>query len=356
MQILYDAHIFLSHKTGGISRYHYELLNGLKQLGYDAKAAGLFVRNQYLLANKTLKKSFVHEPFCAFQGVNDYLLKRSVKKLPDNAIFHPASPYGFLNNEILKIKNLTLTIHDMIAEKQNIDSGKNKLHYAQHAKKIIAVSLATKNDIIEMFGIDGNKIEVIYHGSSLNEQMAKKTNIPIPEHFILHVGTRSGHKNFNAFISAVAPVLKKHHDLYLICVCKKDFNTQEKMIINELGINKKVISLSKINDNNLAYLYGKAKTFVFPSLAEGFGIPVLEAWALNTPVILSDIPCFREVAEEAGYYFDPHSQESMTNKIEEIVNNSDLRRDLILKGKSRLRLFSWEKSIEQTHKLYQSLL
>jgi glycosyltransferase involved in cell wall biosynthesis len=91
-------------------------------------------------------------------------------------------------------------------------------------------------------------------------------------------------------------------------------------------------------------------------LAEGFGIPILEAWACSTPVVLSDNACFKEVAAEAGCYFNPHSPDSMTNAIEKVLKDNDLCKDLIQKGTSRLRLFSWEKTVEQTHKLYQSLL
>ena len=356
MQILYDAHIFLSHKAGGISRYHYELLKGMTRLGCDAKAAGLFIKNQYLRADKTLRKPFFYDPFGAFMAVNDYLLKRAVQNLPENAVFHPASAYEFLNDEILNVKNLTLTVHDLIAEKQNIDAGKNKLFYAQHAKKIIAISEATKKDVIEMFGIDGNKIEVIYHASSLNKSMAQKPNLPVPEQFLLYVGTRGGHKNFDALIRAVAPLLQKHKNLYVFCVGKKTFNAQEISVFQALGIDKKVMSLSAVNDSALAYLYGKAAVFVFPSLAEGFGIPILEAWACGTPAVVSDISCFREVAAEAACYFDPQSQESMTNEIEKVLTDKELQKKLIQKGENRLALFSWEKTIEQTHKFYQSLL
>ena len=356
MQILYDTQIFLSQKIGGISRYHYELFKGMKQLGCDVKTAGLFVRNQYVLENKNLRKSFVHDPFCIFKSVNNFMLKRAVQNLPENAVFHPSNTYDFLNNEIPQVKNLTFTIHDMIVEKQNIDFGKNKLYYAQHAKKIIAVSETTKKDIIDLFGIDGNKIDVIYHGSSLNKQMVKKPNAAIPEQFLLYVGERSGYKNFINFVRAATPLLKKYNDLHLLCAGKKPFNKQEISVLQELGVTDKVISFSKIDDNTLAYLYCKAAAFVFPSLFEGFGIPILEAWACNAPVILSDNACFREVAAEAACYFDPLSQDSMTNEIEEVLKNNELRQDLILKGTSRLRLFSWEKTVEQTHKLYQSLL
>jgi glycosyltransferase involved in cell wall biosynthesis len=95
--------------------------------------------------------------------------------------------------------------------------------------------------------------------------------------------------------------------------------------------------------------------YIFPSLAEGFGIPVLEAWSCMTPVILSNNHCFNEVAAEAGYYFTPDSQESIRDAIEKVLSDKTLQNELIKKGRSRLSLFSWEKTVTQTSILYKPL-
>jgi glycosyltransferase involved in cell wall biosynthesis len=356
MQIIYDASIYLNQKTGGISRYHYELFKGMRQMGYDARIAGLFVKNQYLLSDNSLRKSFIHDPTASFALLNKLSLKRALKRMDANGIFHPANPYPFIASEIFEVKNKVFTIHDMIVEKQNIDSGTDKLFFAQNASKIIAVSEATKRDIIELWKINPDKIETIYHGSSLNPQLARKPGKPLPNHFLLYVGNRDGHKNFITFIQAVAVLLKKNKDLYLICAGKRAFSQEETQLIKRLAIEEKVLFFVKPTDNELAYLYGKAAAFVFPSLNEGFGIPILEAWACMTPVILSNNSCFNEVAAEAGYYFDPNSQESIRDAIEKVLSDKLLKQDLLRKGTNRLTLFSWEKAVIQTSELYKSLL
>jgi glycosyltransferase involved in cell wall biosynthesis len=355
MKIIYDAHIYLAQKAGGISRYHYELFKGIRQMKCNARIAGLFVKNQYLLSDNQLRKSFIYDPTASFALFNKLILKRALKRMDSNTVFHPANSYQHIISEITEVKNMAFTIHDMIVDKQNEDLGAEKRFYAQQASKIIAVSEATKKDIITIWGIVPDKIEVIYHGSSLNPQKAEKPAKSLPDDFLLYVGDRGGHKNFVTFIQAIVCLLKKHK-LYLVCAGKRAFSQEEIQQIKELGIEKKVILFVRPNDNELAYLYSKAKAFVFPSLNEGFGIPVLEAWTCKTPVILSNNTCFNEIAAEAGYYFEPLSVESMRETIDKVLLDKDLQKELIRKGTERLTLFSWKKAVDKTHNLYRSLL
>ncbi|GHV66552.1 hypothetical protein FACS1894199_10220 [Bacteroidia bacterium] len=357
MQIIYDAQVYLAQKAGGISRYHYELFKGMRQSGHDARIAGLFVKNQYLLSDNQYRKSFISDSTASFAFVNKFLLQRALKRMERNAIFHPANSYRFLMSEMPKIQNKVFTIHDMIVEKQaGASSNPTKLFFAQHASKIIAVSKTTKKDIVELWGTNPDKIEVVYHGSSLHPQFVEKPSQHLPDNFLLYVGDRGGHKNFTTFILAVADLLKKDSDLYLVCTGKRAFSSDEAQIMKQLAIEKKVVFFSKPTDNELAYLYCNARAFIFPSLQEGFGIPILEAWACKTPVVLSNNACFNEIAAEAGCYFEPASQESIRDAVEKVLRDKSLQKDLIKKGSTRLELFSWEKSVAQTSELYKSLL
>jgi glycosyltransferase involved in cell wall biosynthesis len=326
------------------------------RLGYDARIVGLFVKNRYLLSDSQYGKSFIPDPTASFAAFNKWILKRKLKKTDPDVIFHPSGAYKYLYHEILGINNIVFTIHDMIVEKQNINVSADKLFYAENASKIIAVSEATKQDVVNLWGIDREKIKVIYHGSSLNTQMAKSTTKPVPDSFLLYVGDRGGHKNFTTFIHAVAGLLQAKKNLYLVCVGKRAFSNEETQLITGLGIDKKIILYIRPSDNELAYLYSKAEVFVFPSLNEGFGIPILEAWSCGTPVVLSNNNCFTEIAAEAGYYFVPDSQESIRESIEKVLTDKDLQKDLATRGTNRLSLFSWEKTAKQTAELYESLL
>ncbi|WP_243349543.1 glycosyltransferase family 4 protein [Parabacteroides sp. FAFU027] len=360
MKILYDSNIFLSYKAGGIARYHYELYKGITNNSHhEIKMAGKFIKNDYLRYDPQFRNKFIYDPSASFAWLNRYLVKRALKNSDSFDLFHPSAPNYYQVSDIPAECKVVFTIHDLILERESIDAGKKKLELANRADKLIAVSQATKNDIIELFGIPGDKIEVIYHGSSLFPEQADLIKIKpegLPEEYLLYVGNRNGYKNFNGFINGVAPLLKKRSSLHLVCAGKKAFSQEEQELFRSLGIDSKVVSYSGIDDNLLAYLYCHAKAFVFPSLNEGFGIPILEAWSCGTPVILSENPCFREVAAEAGFYFNPTDPDSIFENIEKVVTDSNLQKELIEKGKKRLKLFSWENTVRQTIRLYESLL
>jgi glycosyltransferase involved in cell wall biosynthesis len=356
MRIVYDAYIFLSQKTGGISRYHYELFKGMRQRGCEADIAGLFVKNQYLLSDSRLKRRFIADPTASFAFFNKLWLKQRLKRMDANTIFHPSFPLAYIREEMAEAKNRVFTIHDMIVEKEKKEAPGDKRYFAQNADRIIAVSEATKKDIVELWGIDGAKIEVIHHGSSLHSDLACRPATPLPATYLLYVGNRDGHKNFMPFVRAIAPLLMSRAELHLVCAGRRPFTAEESRALAQTGIAAKTVFVGKPTDGELAYLYGRAALFVFPSLNEGFGIPILEAWACGAPVVLSDNPCFREVAEDAGHYFRPDSEESIRDAVEHALSDASLRAALVKRGAARLRFFSWEKAVGETYQLYHSLL
>ena len=113
------------------------------------------------------------------------------------------------------------------------------------------------------------------------------------------------------------------------------------------------VSSRFVSDNQLAYLYQHALCFVFPSLYEGFGIPVLEAFASGCPVLLSNASCFPEVGGDAALYFDPYNPEEMAKTIENVVSDSNLRTQMIQRGHERVKAFSWDKTAAQTAEFYK---
>ncbi len=359
MKILYDSNIFLSYKAGGISRYHYELYKGISNNSrHEIRMAGKFIKNDYLRNDPQYRNKFIYEPTATFAWLNRYLVKRELKKSQSFDLFHPSAPHYYDVSDIPAESKVVFTIHDLIYERESNILGQKKLELAKRADKLIAVSQATKNDIVELFGISADKIEVIYHGSSLFPEQAnlmRKKPENLPTDFLLYVGNRGGYKNFDGLVHAIASLLKKRSSLHLVCVGKKPFNPSELELFRSLGVEQKIVNYSDIDDNQLAYLYCHAKAFVFPSLNEGFGIPILEAWSCGTPLILSQNACFEEVAADAGCYFDPSNADSILMSIEAVLDDIQLRKELIAKGTKRLELFSWEKTVAQTVQLYESL-
>ena len=177
----------------------------------------------------------------------------------------------------------------------------------------------------------------------------------LPKKYILFVGNRAGYKNFIFFITSLVEILKTEKDLYLICAGGGDFTQDESSLLNQLEIADKVIYQQIENDSFLAALYQKATFFVFPSLYEGFGIPVLEAFACSCPVILARSSCFPEIAGDAALFFDPDNTDSLTAAMRDMLKNKTLRENYIQKGLSREKCFSWQKTAEKTRAVYQKV-
>jgi glycosyltransferase involved in cell wall biosynthesis len=218
------------------------------------------------------------------------------------------------------------------------------------AAKVIAVSENTKKDLVEVFDIEEDKIVVIYHATNI--QPVGVANLPAK--YLLYVGSRNDYKQFIPFVEATAELLKTEN-ISLLCSGGGEFTTEENEAIHKLGISH-LISQRKVNDSELKTLYQNTLAFVYPSKYEGFGIPILEAFASDCPVVLSDSSCFPEVAQNAALYFDPESQISIADAVEQIIKNADLRADLITKGRKRFADFSIEKMTQQTLAVYESVI
>lgn len=291
----------------------------------------------------------------AFECINRF---GSIKSLIKNDfdVFHPTyyNPY-FLNK--LK-KPYVITVHDMIHEKfyDSINDKRIielKRQSITNASKIIAISENTKKDVMEIYDIAEEKINVVYHGYSVGMSYSEKIE-DLPPKYILYVGVRAAYKNFHRFLEAFALINKNHNDIELVCT-GSPFTEEEISLITKLGLKNKVKRYF-VSDGQLTYLYQHALCFVFPSLYEGFGIPILEAFAAKCPIALSNTSCFPEIARDGGAYFDPLDYSSIAKTVDEILNNESYRANLIGRGSAVLSNYSWKKMGEQTAEVYKSLV
>lgn len=250
---------------------------------------------------------------------------------------------------------LIVTVHDLIPEliwhREEIRASRREI--LTRATKVIAVSEFTKSKIIEQYAIPDEKIIVVHHGHS--ESNAPKT---IPEYvgmqYLLYVGKRDEYKRFEFFLKAVASILHERTALHLICT-GDHFSKVEKRLIETLGIATKVHTRFA-TDNELLWLYHNAKAFVYPSIMEGFGLPILEAFSAGCPVILSNSSCFPEIADDAALYFKPDSASDLQEKIGHLLDDTCLAKMLRDKGRQRLQRFSWEKCARSTEQAYQAAI
>ena len=180
----------------------------------------------------------------------------------------------------------------------------------------------------------------------------------LPERYILTVGTLQPRKNLPLLISAFAEVRKRVPDVALVLVGNRNghhFDARIDQVIKQFSLEDAVIFPGYVEQLDLSVMLRGAMVFAFPSLYEGFGIPLLEAMSQGTPVVASDIPCLREVAADAALYFDPRSVASCEEKLYTLLTDSEQRVRGVSKGKDRLSLFSWKKSALSLHQAYEGL-
>ena len=271
---------------------------------------------------------------------------------------------------------LVVTIHDLIhwifksEFYSSAQAAYARLFFTRLAKcadKIIAVSEKTREDLMHYFQIPRERIRVIYEGVSENffhvSDPARRRQFlsrqELPDQFFLYVGLMKPHKNVNRLIR-IYRKLRSEGKLGtpLVMVGKKDKKYPKgQELTQNLATGDGIFYLPQIaSQEELAFLYGSAKALVHPSLYEGFGLTCLEAMASGLPVAVSRVASLPEVTGDAGFYFDPYSDDSLSEALTQMDSNDGLRKALSQKGKDRARRFSWNRAAEETIQVYKEVL
>lgn len=383
MKVLYDHQAFTFQKFGGVSKCFCKLIENLPSR-VNAKISVIESENVHLLESHLCPN--VVEPtmnwrkwksLFPFRGsgfffrlfmrlgvlktaesVNEHYAIKMLSK-GDFDLFHPTffSPY-FL--KYIGKKPWVITVHDMMPElfpeyfNQNEEQILFKKKYLNQAAAIVAVSEQTKNDIVRLLGVSAHKISVVYHGGPKIEHVKDNSMIGAP--YFLYVGTRTAYKNFRQTLIDFSAFHQEHPQVKLVCT-GSSFSQEELIKLEELGI-KDAVEQIYANGEEMKSLYAHAIAFIYPSLYEGFGMPILEAFAYGCPVLLNDKSCFPEIAGEAGIFFDSEPGKSnLLNALEYVYGLSYAEREAIIeKGYKRLSLFSWAKSAEKLTKVYEGVI
>ena len=366
--ILFDKQIFNLQNYGGISRYFSEIIYGVSNSkGFHSKPNVFFSNNVHLKSKQKSNASFIYN-LSKFKGKQRIISalnqreNRSIIKLLKNGkydVFHPTYYLTEFLNYIPNDKPFVLTVHDMIHElypdPNFIDYHNevfNKSILIPKASHIIAVSEHTKNDILKLYpDINVDKISVIHHGFSFSDNKRALKN-QLKKSYILFVGSRQYYKNFNWLISNISTFLKEQN-IDLVCAGGGGFNIDELELIQSAKLETNVSHISIKNDQHLNSLYQHAFCFIYPSLYEGFGIPILEAFANSCPVILANSSCFPEIAGDAALYFD--DKISLLNQLTALINSTLLKKNMINSGNDQLKKFTWSESVEKHLDVYRKI-
>jgi glycosyltransferase involved in cell wall biosynthesis len=264
---------------------------------------------------------------------------------------------------VLTKKPIVVTIHDLIylKEKQII----KKIYYTIltyfiRIRKIFIVTPSnfSKNEIINNLKIKANRIRVIYEGiptlngfsNDLQISLKIKDIIEKYKPYFFYIGRITSHKNIKNIIEAFQMFSSKNNNFYLVLAGPLDDENFKKFFKNE-----HILYLDKANEREKILLYKNSFCLTFPSLYEGFGLPVLEAQSLGVPVLTSNTSSLPEVAGEGALYVDPYNVEEIAKGMERIAFDENLRKDLIQKGYENIKRFSWEKAANELLNLFKSI-
>lgn len=244
-------------------------------------------------------------------------------------------------------------------------SVKNRLYFKplmerslKHAEFILTVSESSRNELQYFFPQYSEKIRNIgaalperVYGVTSDEAMNLLKRLRIDTPFLLSVGTVEPRKNLPFTIKSLAPLLKGRGLKLVIAGRSAWGSVQINKLIESENLESNIIRTGYVSDCELQALYSTAEALLFPSLYEGFGLPILEAFACRCPVITSDISSMPEVAGDAAVLIDPTKGETLQNAVEKILTDTNLRCELINRGLKRLKFFSWKKCAQKVYEI-----
>jgi glycosyltransferase involved in cell wall biosynthesis len=364
IKIAYDHQFFSMFGYSGITRYHFEVIARLVE--DPSVEVSLFMgwhKNKFDYAR--FKKKYAHffgfrrpgipRTTGIFNTLNDALfplfLARSRSRLYHQTYYRYYVP-SYRGKRVL-------TVHDMTYE---LFPGKfspadpvilDKRTSIDRADAIIAVSMSTKNDLVRLCGIPPERVTVIYHGNSLTVTPGGKP--PANGPYILYVGQRVPHKNFPALLNAYCRSSRVNKEFGLVCFGGEPFTDAEKQVLAKNGLLGRARQVSG-SDEDLAGYYSRASLLVYPSLYEGFGLPLLEAMHYGCPVVASNVSSLPEVGADAGLYFDPADTADLMDKMERVLFGDSLRRGMVERGHVREKQFSWDRAAAETLEVYKRLV
>lgn len=363
MKILYDSQCFTMQQAGGVSRYFATLASRIPEADHDIQTyiSMLYSKNRYLNIKFPLQNGFGKVIMGPENGLyerfnHNYSLKEIKKR--GFSLFHPT----YYNPDFLYYKGeipFVVTIHNMVHElypDYSIDASLTSMRkrtLCHKSNRIIAISDTIKRDLVKTFRINENKVQVIHHGNMIILPDSVVNPMPLYNSYILYVGERhAGYKNFIPFIRSIASVLKKEN-INLVCAGSYPFSRTEQTAFSELGIGNLCHHINA-DETELLSLYKNAICFIYPSIYEGFGLPILEAFACHCPVLCSNNEGFNETAGDAAIFFKADNDDEICNSLEHFIKESSAT-ELIRKGELQLNKFPIERTIKETACLYRDL-
>ncbi len=357
VEVFFDTKFFEWGRYGGIPRYTAYLYHHLHEHGVNVTMPLLFNSNHYLKGS--------------VWPLSEQKLLRKIEKKANKAYYDikVRGRYDLMHptfddhQRVPKGCPLVFTVHDMlhfrmpgaIHDKAMCEriAARQRREFAR-AVRLIAITEYTRRDLLDCCPeIDPARVEVIHHGL-MTPPVAASAERVVEGDFLLFVGTRNKYKNFDWFIGEAAPIARRY-GLRIMCTGGGPFGAAERETIRKAGAGDITLQ-GDVDDGQLRWLYENAACFVFPSLSEGFGLPVLEAFDAGCPQLLSHATCLPEIGGDAALYFDPRGEGSLAAALGRMLDDGALRGELVARGRERVKLFSPDTMVAKTAAFYRSAL
>jgi glycosyltransferase involved in cell wall biosynthesis len=360
LRVLVDPQVFLYGRCG-LVRYYAKLCSGLAARGYQLEvplvmSGSEFYRGWLGFWDRSASADGKHGLRQLLFRVMDLATKLAYRRALKAGnydvllITAPSFEDGFLSG--LGDRPFVMVVHDTMRAlaategfHDPIGGAVDRLAYlARRASRIVCPSASTKSDVMALTGLRSEQISVVPAGLMLDVDDERAIASELPARFLLFVGERTGRKNFRNLVRALVPLFERHAEIGLVCV-GKPLTRWETDWIERLGASARIMTVAA-SDPELSFLYRRATCLVYPSLYEGFGLPVLEAMASGCPVVSSSNSSIPEVAGDAALYADPTDASSICAAVTGLVESRELRSDLAARGRLRARQFPFDRMID----------
>ena len=364
MRIAIDGRL-VAYRTGGIANYTVCLARALRRIDRDDELLLLVARRQRGRVVPGLDQRRLLTP--PHHRLEQLALPLELSRLKLDLLHSPdfIPPFRRRCRAVITVHDLAfLRFPGTVTDDSRRYYGQLK-RATQSADGIIAVSEATRRDLVELLDVPPQRVRVIHHATDEqfrplppDDVVAFRAWRGLPERFVLWVGTLEPRKNLTTLLRAYA-LLKEQSRLDgwpLIVVGERGWLYEDTLrLVEALRLTDEVRFIGPAPPQELAYLYNAARLFVFPSLYEGFGFPPLEAMACGTPVVAAHTSSLPEVLGEAALFVAPHDAEGFADAIERVLADEALWRELRQRGLAQAACYSWEKTATQTLALYREV-
>ena len=372
-RIAVNTRLLLKDKLEGIGWFTYESFKRIVESHKDVEFHFIFDRpwsDEFIFAGNVVPHKIsppARHPFLMYLWY-EHSIPYLLKKINPDLFISPDALMSVRAN----VKKLTV-IHDInfvhYPEQMPWIYAKMYLKYTplitKTSDRIVTVSNYSKQDIIKHYNVPENKIDVAYNGAnptfsglSNEAKLTVKQRYSSGKDYFVYVGALNPRKNLQRMFTAFDNFksLTKSDIKYLIVGEKMYWSDEIKNSYNAMKFKDDVVFLGRLGPNELNDVVGAALALTYASVFEGFGIPVVEAFYAETPVITSNVSSLPEVAGDAALLVDPFDVGSITGAMTKIASNENLRKDLIEKGKERRKFFSWDKTAENLWKSIEKTL